>query len=185
MSALQSLPDNLSYLSPIGFRFLLNNRPHVQYFCQSANVPGVSIGTVPVSTPLKIYPVAGDEVTFEELSIRFIIDENMKNWREIYDWILLLGIPAEQYQEKWGRAQKQDELSSDADLMILTGEMNPQIKIVFKNMFPISLSSIIFDSSSADIDYVVADVTFAYEQYEFVNLIDNDTSYEGAPVYSG
>jgi hypothetical protein len=36
-----------------------------------------------------------------------------------------------------------------------------------------------------DIDYVVADVTFSYEQYEYENLLSNDTSYEGAPVYSG
>ena len=67
MSALQSLPENLSLLSPVGFRFLLNNRPHVQYFCQAANVPGVSIGTIPHATPLKTYPIGGDEVTFEEL----------------------------------------------------------------------------------------------------------------------
>ena len=101
MSALQSLPENLSLLSPVGFRFLLNNRPHVQYFCQAANVPGISIGTIPHATPLKTYPIGGDEVTFEELSIRFIIDENMKNWREIYDWIITIGIPNETAQEKY------------------------------------------------------------------------------------
>ena len=174
MSALQSLPENLSLLSPVGFRFLLNNRPHVQYFCQAANVPGISISTIPHATPLKTYPIGGDEVTFEELSIRFLIDESMKNWREIYDWIITIGV-----------AKEADDLTTDATLTILTGSMNPQLNINFKELFPISLSSIQFDSSLGDIDYVVADVTFSYEQYEYENLISNDTSYEGAPVYSG
>ena len=185
MSALQSLPENLSLLSPVGFRFLLNNRPHVQYFCQAANVPGISIGTIPHATPLKTYPIGGDEVTFEELSIRFIIDESMKNWREIYDWIITIGIPRATAQEKYKIARAADDLTTDATLTILTGNMNPQININFKELFPINLSSIQFDSSLGDIDYVVADVTFSYEQYEYENLLSNDTTYEGAPVYSG
>ena len=114
MSALQSLPENLSLLSPVGFRFLLNNRPHVQYFCQAANVPGISIGTIPHATPLKTYPIGGDEVTFEELSIRFLIDENMKNWREIYDWIITIGVPNEEVQEKYRIAKDVDDLTTDA-----------------------------------------------------------------------
>ena len=109
----------------------------------------------------------------------------MKNWREIYDWIIAIGIPRESAQEKYKIARAADDLTTDATLTILTGSMNPQVNINFKELFPISLSSIQFDSSLGDIDYVVADVTFSYEQYEYENLLSNDTSYEGAPVYSG
>ena len=78
MSALQNLPSNISYLSPIGFRFILSNFPEVTYFCQAANIPGVSIGGIDFPTPLKNIQFSGDEVSFEELSIRFVVDENLK-----------------------------------------------------------------------------------------------------------
>ena len=80
MAALRDQPINTSFLSPIGFKFQLNNFPEVNYFCQSATLPGVSISSISVPTPLKAIDIAGDEVAFEELSIKFIVDENMKNW---------------------------------------------------------------------------------------------------------
>ena len=80
MSALQGQPINTSFLSPIGFKFQLNNFPAVNYFCQSATLPGISISAIDVPTPLKTVAQVGDEVSFEELSIKFIVDENMKNW---------------------------------------------------------------------------------------------------------
>ena len=100
MSALQNQPDNISFLSPIGFKFQLNNFPDVNYFCQSATLPGISINTISVPTPLKTIELSGDEVQFEELSIKFIVDENMKNWLSIYDWIVGIGFPTLEGQEK-------------------------------------------------------------------------------------
>ena len=101
MSALQDQPVNTSFLSPIGFKFQLNNFPAVNYFCQSASLPGISISSISVPTPLKAIDIAGDEVAFEELSIKFIVDENMKNWLSIYDWIIGLGFPTEEGQAKY------------------------------------------------------------------------------------
>ena len=38
------------------------------------------------------------------------------------------------------------------------------------------------DSGNTDVEYVTADVSFAYDVYEVRNLLDNDKSFEGAPV---
>ena len=64
MSALQGQPINTSFLSPIGFKFQLNNFPAVNYFCQSATLPGISISSISVPTPLKTIELSGDEVSF-------------------------------------------------------------------------------------------------------------------------
>ena len=96
MSALQNLPSNINYLSPVGFRFTLANFPDVNYFCQAANIPGLSIGGIDVGTPLRNIQIAGDEVSFEELTIQFVVDENMKNWISIYDWIISIGTPTQE-----------------------------------------------------------------------------------------
>ena len=75
------------------------------------------------------------------------------------------------------------ELTTDATLTVLTSNMNPQINFHFKNCFPLSLSSIAFDSGGTDIDYVTADVSFRYDFYKVENLLNNDTTYEGSRAY--
>ena len=100
MPAFAKLPDNISYLSPVGFRFSVQKLPAVNYFCQSANIPGISIGQIDLPTPTSTGYLAGDEVAFEELTISFVIDENMKNWLSIYDWIISLGVPTLSDSEK-------------------------------------------------------------------------------------
>tara|TARA_Y100000310_G_scaffold92895_1_gene90496 strand:- start:823 stop:1380 length:558 start_codon:yes stop_codon:yes gene_type:complete len=184
MSALQNLPSNISYLSPIGFRFILSNFPEVTYFCQAANIPGVSIGGIDFPTPLKNIQFSGDEVTFEELSIRFVVDENLKNWLSIYDWIIGMGIPDKESAEKYKKLKDENRLVADGTLAVLTSNMNVQMEVQFQNMFPLSLSGISFDSSAADVDYVVSDVTFQYDIYKITNFLQNESSYEGAPVYT-
>ena len=184
MSALQNLPSNISYLSPIGFRFILSNFPEVTYFCQAANIPGVSISGIEFPTPLKNIQFSGDEVAFEELTIRFVVDENLKNWLSIYDWIIGMGIPDKESAEKYKKLKDENKLVADGTLAVLTSNMNVQMEVRFQNMFPLSLSGISFDSSAADVDYVVSDVTFQYDIYEITNFLQNESSYEGAPVYT-
>ena len=182
MAALRDQPINTSFLSPIGFKFQLNNFPEVNYFVQSASLPGISISAIDVPTPLKTVAMVGDEVSFEELSIKFIVDENMKNWLSIYDWIIGLGFPTKEGQEKYKKLSENSEVTTDATLTVLTGNMNPQINFIFQECFPLNLSSIAFDSGGSDIDYVTADVSFRYDVYTVENLLNNDPSYEGKPV---
>ena len=184
MSALQNQPTNTSFLSPIGFKFQLNNFPEVNYFCQSATLPGISIGSISVPTPLKTIELSGDEVSFEELTIKFIVDENMKNWLAIYDWIIGLGFPTKEGQEKYAKLAATSELTTDAVLTVLTSNMNPQINFRFNECFPLNLSSIAFDSGGTDIDYVTADVSFRYDVYTVENLLNNETSFEGSRAYA-
>lgn len=184
MSVLQNLPNNINFLSPVGFRFQVTSYPEINFYCQAANLPGVSINPVNVPTPLKETYYSGDEVQFEELNLRFIIDENMKNWLSVYDWIVTLGIPTVKDAEKYTKLKNTKGLTSDATLTILTSHMNPQMNIRFRDCFPISLSGINFDSTSTDIEYQTADVSFRYELYDVENLLNNETTYQGAPVYS-
>ena len=74
------------------------------------------------------------------------------------------------------------ELRTDSVLTVLTGNMNPQINFKFSECFPLTLSSIQFDSSQTDVEYVTADVSFRYDIYEVQNLQNSETSYEGAPI---
>jgi len=185
MSALQALPSNISFLSPAGFKFTLGRYPDVNYFCQSAGLPGVNISTIPYISPLKDLDVPGDEVTFDDLTIKFIVDENMHNWLSIWEWINMLGYSTEALAKERDKRDIVGELSSEAVLTVLTSNMNPQLNFTFQEVFPISLSAIEFDSTLTDIEYVTADVTFKYDIYEIQNLLNNETTFSGLPINRG
>ena len=170
MSALQDQPINTSFLSPIGFKFQLNNFPEVNYFCQSATLPGISISAIDVPTPLKTIAMVGDEVTFEELSIKFIVDENMKNWLSIYDWIIGLGFPTEEGQAKYKKLSETSELTTDATLTVLNSKNIAKTEIRFHNVFPTQLGGLSYDIKASDVDYLNVQATFAYMFYEIVQI---------------
>ena len=177
MAADNKVPDNLNYLSNISFRLTMEDSHHLTWFCQAVNVPGVSIEGIDVFTPHATVPYAGNKVSFEELSVRFIVDEHLKNWIEIYDRIIAMGL-AEGY-EKHRILKASNTLQprgggfSTVVLTVLTSGMNPQMEFHFYDAFPISISALEFDSSAADVEYFTATASFRYVNYEVKNLLNN------------
>lgn len=172
-------PGELDYLKPNGFKFLVHNLPNVSFFCQSANIPDVSLGSPQVATPLVDYYEPGDKLAYGELMIRFIIQENMANYNELYEWLIGLGFPeshkqytdfskSQSYRFPNIRPDKQQALGnfSDATLFILDSNNNPQTKIVFQDAFPTSLSGLEFELSSGNTDYFQGVASFRYRQYK-------------------
>ena len=101
----------------------------------------------------------------------------MKNWAEIYDRIIAMGL-AEGY-ENYRVLKGSDTLKprggayTNIVLTILTSGMNPQMEFHFYDAFPISLSALDFDSSAADVEYFQATASFRYQNYEVKNLLNN------------
>ena len=177
MAASNTVPDNLNYLSNISFRLTMQDAPNLTWFCQAVNVPGVSLEAIDVPTPYVTVPFSGAKVTFEELSVRFIVDEHLKNWMEIYDRIIALGLA--EGGEKYKKLKAQSDLTqrggtvSTLVLSVLTSAMNPQIEFHFYEAFPISVSALDFDSAVGDLEYFTATAAFRYTNYEVKNLLNN------------
>ena len=176
MASIKGRPENLSYLSPVGFKFLLNKLPNVEYFCQGVTLPGISLMSVPLETPFTRIPVPGDRVEFQDFIVRFIIDEDMLNFREIFKWMQGLGFP-ESFEQF--RALKDTDpanqgpdsgVKSDATLIVLTGASTPRIKVNFKDCFPMMLSAVNFDTANEDIQYIQADATFSYRSFDIESM---------------
>ena len=169
---------NRNYLSPVGFKLILSKAPKVDFLCQSANIPQISMGTAVQPTYLKDIPVPGDKVLYDDFSVRFLIDEDMQNYLQIYNWITGLGYPesVEQYKnlekdDPTGRSKIKNNTDerwfefSDMSLQILSSNYQPNRIINFSDAFPISLSTLEFDASERDYNYFTAEVTFKYTIY--------------------
>ena len=53
----------------------------------------MDMGTAVQTTYLRDLDIPGDKVQFGDLTIRFLVDEDLKNYMEIQKWIRGLGYP--------------------------------------------------------------------------------------------
>ena len=121
MALQRTMPDNLSFLSPTGFKFAIQKLPHVNYFCTSADIPDITLGQVDQENLFIRIPVPGDKLAFSPLNLSFSIDEDMKNFKEIYDWLIGLGYPDnfEQRANLQSALQQRNEKSGLYTLMVV------------------------------------------------------------------
>ena len=173
--------SNRNFLSIVGFKFLLNRCPKVDFYCNTANIPEVILGTAVQRTYLKDIPVPGDKLQYGDLNITFMVDEDMENYLQIYQWITSLGYPESLSQfnelkdtdrllpEKPSPGDQFNE-RSDATLMILNSDYNPSVKIKFKDVFPVSLSAVPFNVTAEAQQYYTATASFRYTIFDVIDV---------------
>lgn len=164
-------PTNKNFLSPLGFTFSVKRLPTVNFFVTRATLPGITLGTAETPTPFLTTPRPG-RLVFNELQVTFKVDEDLKNYKEIFGWMTALGRVDgfESYSTiAQGEAIKGNGIYSDGVLGILTSAMNPNIMVTFADMFPVSISDLDFSSQSADVEYLEATVTFRYQSFKLEN----------------
>ena len=181
---------NSNYMSPLGFKLILTKTPKVDFLCQSANIPQISMGTAVQPTYLKDIPVPGDKVLYDDLNVRFLVDEKMENYLAIHKWITGLGYPESRGQ--YDQLRKDDNRTdriigddgdpryfefSDATLQVLNSNYRPSVLVNFKDAFPTSLSTLDFDVTTRDYNYFTAEVSFKYTIFNITdpsgNRLDN------------
>ena len=191
-SPLNRQPTALDYSSPTQFRFLINQLPKVQYFTTEANIPGITLDEAELGSPLKNIPLLGSKLDYEDLTITFIVDENLENYIEMHTWLTAIGFPKDKKQFRDFRsttsntktstrgeskdigdvkaATPETSMTSDAVLTILTNKNNPVVECRFANVFPTSLSGLEYSQNQTDVEYLTAAVTFKYTIYEIITL---------------
>ena len=200
LKTLDRQPSKLDYASPTQFRFSLIKSPKVEFFCTQVNIPGITLGETELPTPLKNIPIPGDKLTFEKLSIQFLVDENLENYREMHGWLTGLGCPhnysefrnlvsagSDRFPQSTERgfstepgkakpATPEGSIYSDGTILILSSKNQPVLEVRFSNLYPTSLSGLQYNQQSTDVDYLTADVSFSYLKYEFASVNSATTS---------
>jgi hypothetical protein len=168
MSAIDNLPTNENFLSPLGFKFQIKKTPGMNFFVQRVNLPGMSIPDTGQPNPFVKIPLAGDHIEFEPLQVTFKVDEILANYLEIHNWLRGLGFPDEfrQYKDLSNKPIMSGlGLTSDISLLVLSSAKNPTFDVVFRDAHPIGLTSLTFDTTDPDVNYLTATATFKYLSY--------------------
>jgi hypothetical protein len=175
-SVLTRQPQNTNPLQTTKYVFVMPRINNVQYFCQQAIVPGVSLPEMPRPTSVVDLYVPGNKMVYNRLELQFLIDAELKSWTDIHDWMRELTTPVknEEYSNLWRKESilnsKQQAQYADGILTIFSALNNPKFRIKYTNMFPVSLSDIQFDSKGSSDDILTATVQFRYDYYDIERM---------------
>ena len=171
MNALTKNPGNLNFLGQVGFSFKIGRSPNFNYFIQKVDFPVVTLTPAEMPNPFVKTPLPGDHLDYDDLNITFKLDENLNGYFELYDWIKALGKPENFNESKviytTPRYDK-NAIYSDATLVILDGNMNPNISIQFYDVLPVYLSGFTLETDAKDIQFITASMKLAYRSYDYV-----------------
>ena len=162
--------QNRNFLSGVAFKFNLTKFPKVDFFSNSARIPELNLELTRQPSYLKTIDVPGERLTYGDLTLRFLVDENMENYISVYTWLKGLGFPesAKEYKDlttdKDGQRDNK-EAFCDGTLRILNSNYREVAKVKFNDLFPTSLTSLDFDATNTDVQYFTAEATFKYTIY--------------------
>ena len=184
-------PDKLDYASPTQFRFGIHQLPKVEFFVTSVNLPGISLGTIPIATPYKDIPIPGDKLEYDNLVLDFLVDEYLENYISLHNWMIGLGFPESRGQfetyrdvtsntpadrtgtthvDRVGIATPDRSMYSDAFIMLLSNKNNPILQVNFQDIFPVSLGPLDYTQGATDVEYISVSAEFAYKIYTLETL---------------
>ena len=171
-SAFANQIQNRNFLSPVGFKFTLAKEPKVNFFCNSARIPEITLSVLQQPTYLKDLDIPGGKLQYGDLNLRFLVDEDLVNYMAIHNWLTGLGYPesAQDFKDLVTVSEVQDlkKQFSDGSLHILNSNFRDVAVVKFKDLFPIYLTSLDFEATDSDINYFTADVTFKYTVYNIL-----------------
>ena len=163
-----SLSIRQNFFAPQNYKFSIERLPHVSYFTQEANIPGLSIQSVESPSPFRAIYRPGDQVSFDNLDITFLVDEDLRNYQEIFNWIVGLTYPDN--FDQYANLLEGDGLYSDASLIVQDNSKTSNVEFKFKDIFPTSLGAISLDQKQTSVDYATSTVSFQVNSFTVQKL---------------
>lgn len=145
------------------FIFTIGRIPQTSFRVVQANVPTIQVPPPEGGTPGATQYFPGTFTEYDELTITFIVDENLSNYKEMYHWIT-----QHRFAIGDGYVPTSDldtGLISDGFLVTLTNASNPNVTFHFKSMFPIELGSLNFDTTVSEPVPVTCQATFKFSYF--------------------
>ena len=153
-----------NFLNPSSFVLTLDSQTYsgAEFTVQTMMLPDITSEGAPLPFRNLNVAMAGDKLTYGSFEVSYLIDEDLLNYKEIYDWM----------KQNTETLHQQEIIGNnhvrDLTLTIMNSSNNVTKQINFIDAFPTSLSSLPFDITTTDVEYLTAVVTFDYSYYEFI-----------------
>jgi hypothetical protein len=157
--AITTHPSTTNLLQPTKFLVTFPEISETIYFCQKANIPGVTLGMALQETPNLDLFHSGTKLEYNTFDITFIVNEDLSAWTSIYKWMNDLSSVEKNYT-------KRKENKKQAIFTVMSNLNNPKFRIKLNNIFPLSLSDLEFDTASSAEEHVLATASFRYDWFD-------------------
>ena len=125
---------------------------------QTMFLPDVTVTDAPLNFKQINVGRAGDKIEFGAFEISYLIDEDLFNYKEIFDWM----------KSNVETNHTATNHVRDLTLTVMNSANNVTKQIKFVDAYPTSLSSLPFDITTTDVEYLTAVVSFSYSYYQFL-----------------
>lgn len=157
------MATDYNQLNSNAFTFNILRLPETTFRCTSAVVPTISVPAPDQNSGAANQWFPGSATEFDEFTVKFIVDENLLNYEEIYHWITQQRYGA---AKEWRSKSDNDQfLTSDGFLTTLTNNSNSNRVFYFKDLFPVVLGSLEFETTATP-GVLTCDVGFRYSYFE-------------------
>lgn len=171
MTVLNRNPINTNPLQPTKFLLTFSRIPDVQYFCQQVNVPGVELDEMVRHTPFLDMYSPGTKLKYDPFDVNFIVDEEMNSWKNLYNWFISIADPdGFEKRNDLSLTSKQNLYLSDAILTVLSALNNPILRIEYRNVYPITMSDLEFNTQLSADTIMTCKSSFRYESYNYLTV---------------
>ncbi len=163
------LTTNINYLQPTGFKIVIDRKKfgNLEYFAQSIEHPSIAIDAATVAYKRVNLHMAGDKLTFGQLTANIILNEDMSAYTEMYHWMERL--VEENNKTRYDvRNDTEETTSVDISVVVLSSSNNVVKTIRYIDCVPTDLGNINFQATTSDIQYLTFPVTFTFSYFTIV-----------------
>ena len=159
--------NNLNFLQPTSFQLSIDRKhfSNLQFFCQTVLHPALSSNSIEVPfRRIATVPFAADKLTFTELTVIIIVDENLNSYTEMYNWMQRIVQTPDRVPTK--RDTTKPPTYCDMTLSILSSHNNKIRTIKYNDAIPTSLGDMTLESTSGDVQFITFPATFRFSTFE-------------------
>ena len=161
--------DNINYFQPTSFRVIIDRRDYgtFQFFVSSVSHPGVQNAAAETAFPrIGSFPLPGGTMSYSELTMNVLLDEDFRTYTELYDWMLRL-VNEEQIAESRLRSSE-DPIPTYADIKViaLSNHNNKNVIFTYKDCVITGVGDINFDAQNQGVDVLSFPANFRFSHFE-------------------
>ena len=161
--------DNINYFQPTSFRVIIDRKHYgtFQFFVARVSHPGVQNAAAETAFPrIGSFPLPGGVMSFGELSMDVLLDEDFQTYTELYDWMLRL-VNEEQIAEN-RVVSSNDAVPTYADIKViaLSNHNNKNVIFTYKDCVITGVGDINFDAQNTTVDVLSFPASFRFSHFE-------------------
>lgn len=157
-------PEELDYHYRTHFKADFLRIPGVNYYCQSVVIPSISVSPLEISSPLLGTPLyePGTSAIHSDLVLSFLVDRDLKNYRELHNWFTSLGPNVD-----YSRVGLMNRAVVDyCSVHLLSPKFQFTTTIRFTGVYPKSVPALPMAHNKSDAEPVVLRASFGFTYFE-------------------